>query len=105
MDSETRCNGYKIKERPNIIIPHKCYSGNLPIEVIISDFKYIKFDNIDYRYESAFNKILENVLNKLEDDNYFCKYYYCHFTDLIEDKEKVYMLLTILDHIVKKDFF
>ena len=106
MDSEERCNTFKIVERPDFIIPHKCYSGELPIEVIISDLKYIKL-SIDYsvikltKDENAFNKIIENVINKPQDDNYFCKYYYCDF-GLIEGVKKIYMLLTILDHIVNK---
>ena len=42
MDSKTRCNSYKYEVKPDIIIPHHCYSGDLPIEIIISDVKYIK---------------------------------------------------------------
>ena len=41
MDSETRCNSFKII-KPNIIIPHKSYYGDLPIEIIIKDLNYLK---------------------------------------------------------------
>ena len=37
MDYENRCHTFKIIKRPDFIIPHKCYSGDLSIEVIISD--------------------------------------------------------------------
>ena len=41
MDSETRCNSYKYEVKPDIIIPHYYYSGDLSLEIIKSDIKYI----------------------------------------------------------------
>ena len=37
MNSETRCNSFKF-----LIIPHKSYYGDLPIEIIISDLNYLR---------------------------------------------------------------
>ena len=37
MDSKTRCNSFKF-----LIIPHKSYYGDLPIEIIINDLNYLK---------------------------------------------------------------
>ena len=41
MDSKTRCNSYKYEVKADIIIPHYYYSGDLPLEIIKSDVKYI----------------------------------------------------------------
>ena len=41
MNSETRCNGFQYLEIPNILIPHYCYSGDLPIEIIVSDLNQL----------------------------------------------------------------
>ena len=46
MDSKTRCESAKCEVKPGIIVPHYYYSGDLPIEIIISDLKYIT--NINY---------------------------------------------------------
>ena len=42
MDSETRCNSFKFIKKLSIIIPHKSYYGDLPIENIISDLNYLR---------------------------------------------------------------
>ena len=42
-----------------------------------------------------------NVINKLKDEKYFCKYYKCDYVSL-DDQEVIYMFLVILDHIVRK---
>ena len=65
MDSETRWNGYKFIERPDFIIPHKWYSGDLPIEVIINDINYIKSDIDKYDdHLGSFGKVLGEVIKK-----------------------------------------
>ena len=101
MDSEARCCGFRIIERPDLIISHKCYSGDLPIEIIMSDLNYIK-SQITPNDENTlvFYKILEDVTNKLEDDNYFCRYR--HYNPCLIEAELFFMLLPILDNIVNK---
>ena len=101
MDSEIRCNSYKYKEKPNILIPHYFNSGNLPIEIIISDLNYMK-SQITLHDENtfAFFKILKDVINKLEDDNYFCRYR--HYNPYLIEAKLFFMLLPILDNIVNK---
>ena len=108
MDSETRCtNSYKIKERCDLIIPHYCHSGDLPIEIIISDLKYIKSQiNVgDIKYDriikniNAFKNNLEEIIIKLTEDKYNCRF---HNLDCGIIDELIYMLLPILDHIVNK---
>ena len=109
MDSETRCYGYKYIERPNIIIPHKCYSGDLPIEIIVSHIKYIKslvnnklFIKLYGKDAIGFINILEGILNKLEDDNFQFTLYYFNAFKLMQEEEIFFMLLPILDHIINK---
>ena len=101
MDSEARCNGYKYEKKPNILIPHYYYSGDLPIEIIVSDLKYIE-SQITQRDKNslAFYKILEHIINKLADDNYLCRYY--HYEPYLVDEELIFMLLPILDNIVNR---
>ena len=48
-----------------------------------------------------FIKNIKNVINKLKDENYFCKYYNCDYVSL-DEKELIYMFLVILDYILKK---
>ena len=101
MDSETRCNGYKYEEKPNILIPHYYYFGDLPIEIIVSDLKYIRSQiTQNDRNTFAFYKNLEGVINKLEDDNYFCRYH--PYDPYLIEEELIYMFLPILDHIVNR---
>ena len=101
MDSETRCNSYKYEARPDIIIPHYSYSGDLPIEIIVSDLKYIKSQiTINDKNTLAFVKNFKEIINKLKDDNYNCRYH-SFITYLIEE-ELICMLLPILDDIVNK---
>ena len=96
MDSETRCNSFKF-----LIIPYKSYYGDLPIEIIISVLSYLKSKSkVGYGIYPLY-KNLENVINKLKNKNYFCKYYNCDYVSL-DEKEVVYMFLVILDYIVKK---
>ena len=96
MDSETRCNSFKF-----LIIPHKSYYGDLPIEIIISDLNYLRSKSkVGYGIYHLY-KNLGNVINKLKDKNYFCRYYNCDYASL-DEKEVVYMFLVILDYIVKK---
>ena len=96
MNSEARCNSFKF-----LIIPHKCYYGDLTIEIIISDLNYLRsISKVGYGIYPLY-KNLENVINKLKDKNYFCKYYNCDYVSL-DEKEVVYMFLVILDYIVKK---
>ena len=63
--------------------------------------KYIK-SQIAQRDKNilTFYKILEQIINKLEDDNYFCRYYY--YEPYLVDEELIFMLLPILDHIVNR---
>lgn len=107
-DYNTRYEGYKIIERPNILVFNKRYSGDLPIEVVVSDVKYIKFllnnkifKKVYGKDGNAFVKNLEEILNKLEDDNYKCKFHYFNAYRLMEE-EVIFMLLPILDHMVNK---
>ena len=104
MDLETRCNGFKLIKRPDHIIPHKCYSGDLPIEIIVSivsDLNYLRSrSKVGYGVFS-FYKIMGNVINKLKDKKYFCRYYKCDFA-LLDDQEVIFMFLVILDYIVRK---
>ena len=96
MDSETRCTSFKF-----IIIPHNSYYGSLTIEIIINDLNYLKSKSkVGYGIYPLY-KNLENVINKLKDEKYFCKYYRCNYVSL-DEKEVVYMFLVILDYIVKK---
>ena len=101
MDSKTRCNSYKYIERYDIIIPHHCYSGDLPIEIILSDICYIKSQITCYDKDTFyFLKNLEEIINKLKDDNYNCRYH--HFDTYSIDEKLIYMLLPVLDYIVRK---
>ena len=96
MESESRCNGFKF-----IIIPHKSCYGDLPIKNIISDLNYLKSKS-KVRYGIyPFYKTLENVINKLKDENHFCKHYNCNYFSL-DEKEVICMFLVILDYIVRK---
>ena len=100
MYSESRCNSFKFI-KPSFIIPHKSYYGDLPIEIIISDLNYIKSKSkVGYGIYPLY-KSLENVINKLKDEKYLCKYYNCNYVSL-DEKELVYMFLVILDYIVNK---
>ena len=100
MDSETRCNSFKLI-KPSFIIPHKCYSGDLPIEIIVSDLNYLRSrSKVGYGVFS-FYKIMGNVINKLKDKKYFCRYYKCDFA-LLDEQEVIFMFLVILDYIVRK---
>ena len=96
MNSETRCNSFKF-----LIIPHKSYYGDLPIEIIISDLNYLRSKSKVGYGIYPLQKNLGNVINKLKDKNYFCRYYNCDYASL-DEKEVVYMFLVILDYIVKK---
>ena len=103
MYSEARCNSFKFI-KPNIIIPHKSYYGDLPIEIIISDLNYLKTKSkVGYGIYSLY-KNLVNVINKLKNENYYCQYYNCNYASL-DEKEVVYMFLVILDYIVRKISF
>ena len=98
MDSKTRCNSFKL-----LIIPHKSYHWDLPIEIIISDLDYLKSESeVGYGTYRLY-KNLENVINKLKDEKYFCKYYKWDYVSL-DEKEVAYMFLVILDYILKKVF-
>ena len=101
MDSETRCNSYKYVKRPDFIIPHKCYYGDLPIEIIVSDLNYLRSRSKVGYGAFSFYKIMGNVINKLKDEKYFCKYYKCDFA-LLDEQEVLFMFLAILDYIVRK---
>ena len=95
MDSETRCNSFKFIKKPSLIIPHKSYYGELPIENIISDLNYLRSrSKVGYGIY-RFYKILGNVINKLKHDKFCCDFNTCNFYSL------VYMFLVILDYIVK----
>ena len=83
------------------IIPPKSYYGDLPIEIIISDLNYLKSKSKVGYGIYPFYKNLENVINKLKDEKYFCKYYNCDYVSL-DEKEVIYMFLVILDYIVRK---
>ena len=67
----------------------------------MSDLKYIKSE-ITQRDKNALAsyKILGQIINKLKDDNYFCRYY--HYEPYLVDEELIFMLLPILDHIVNR---
>ena len=96
MDSENRCNSFKF-----LIIPYKSYYGDLPIEIIISDLNYLRsISKVGYGIYPLY-KNLGNVINKIKDEKYFCKYYKCDYASL-DEKEVVYMFLVILDYIVRK---
>ena len=100
MGSETRCNSFKFI-KPSIIIPHKSYYGDLTLENIISDLNYLRSKSkVGYGIYPLY-KNLGNVINKLKDKNYFCKYYKCDYVSLHE-KEVIYIFLVILDYIVRK---
>lgn len=101
MDSKTRCEGYKYEKRFDYIVSHKSYSGDLPIEVIVSDIKYIK-SKIDKHDENAigFGKFLDEVINKLKDDKYVCNYH--EFDIKLIEKELIYIFLPILIYIIRK---
>ena len=101
MDSESRCNSFKFIRKPSFIIPHKSYYDDLPIEIIISDLNYLKTKSKVGYGIYPFYKNLVNVINKLKDEKYFCKYYNCDYVSL-DDKEVIYMFLVILDYIVRK---
>ena len=103
MDSETRCNGFKFIKKTSIIIPHKSYYGDLPIEIIISDLNYLKSrSKVGYGIYK-FYKILGNVINKLKDDKFCYNFISCDFCSLDEEEKKlVYMFLVILDYIERK---
>ena len=101
MDSEARCNSFKFIKKPSFIIPHKSYYGDLAIEIIISDLNYLRTrSKVGYGIYPLY-KILGNVINKLKDEKYFCKYYNCDY-DSLDEQEVTYMFLAILDHIVRK---
>ena len=101
MDSETRCNSFKFIKKPSLIIPHKSYYGDLPIEIILSDLNYLRTrSKVGYGIYPLY-KILGNVINKLKDEKYFCNYYKCDYVSL-DEQEVVYMFLVILDYIVRK---
>ena len=82
MDSESRCYSYKYIKKPSIIIPHESYYGDLPIEIIISDLKYLRsISKTGYGIYPLY-KTLGNVINKLKDEKCFCKNYeinYYHY--------------------------
>ena len=100
MDSETRCNSFKVI-KTRIIIPHKSYYGDLPKEIIINDLNYLKTKSkVGYGIYPLY-KNLVNVINKLKDEKYYCQYYNCNYVSL-DEKEVVYMFLIVLDYIVKK---
>ena len=101
MDSETRCNSFKFIKKPDIIIPHKSYYDDLPIEIIISDLNYLRTRSKVGCDIYPFYKNLGNVINKLKDEKYFCNYYKCDYVSL-DEQEVVYMFLVILDYIVRK---
>ena len=98
MDSETRCNSFKF-----LIIPHKSYYGDLPIEIILSDLNYLNSESkVGYGIYPLHENI-KNVINKLEYKNYFCKYHVCNYVSYdVYERELVYMFLVILDYILKK---
>ena len=98
MDSETRCNGYKIIERCNLFIPHYSYSGDLPLEIIISDLKYIisLFEKYNYLKHN-----LEEILDKLKDPNYNCRFKELNIEHWIDD-EIIFKVLPLIDYINKK---
>ena len=98
MDSATRCKSFKY-----LIFPNKSYYRDLPIEIIISDLKYLKTrTKVGYGIYPL-NKNIINVINKLENKNYICKYYVCNYISFdVYDRESVYMFLVILDYILKK---
>ena len=88
-------------KKPSNIIPHKSYYGDLPIEIIISDLNYLRTrSKVGYGIY-PFYKILGNVINKLKDEKYFCKYYNCDYISL-DEQEVIYMFLVVLDYIVRK---
>ena len=100
MGSETRCNSFKFI-KPSIIIPHKSYYGDLTLENIISDLNYLRSKSkVGYGIYPLY-KNLGNVINKLKDEKYFCNYYKCDYVSL-DEQEVVYMILVILDYIVRK---
>ena len=100
MDSETRCNAYQLIERKNLIIPHYSYSGDLSVEIIISDLKYIisLFEKYDYLKHN-----LEEILDKLKDSNYNCRLKEIRIEHWIDD-EIIFMIFPLLDYIYKKLF-
>ena len=100
MDSETRCNRFGFIKKPSLIIPHKSYYGDLPIENIISDLNYLRSRSKVGCGIYRFYKILGNVTNKLKDDKFCCDFNTCNFYSL-DEEELVYMFLVILDYIVK----
>ena len=101
MDSEARCNSFKFIKKHSFIIPHKSYYGDLPIEIIISDLNYLRTrSKVGYGIYPLY-KTLGNVINKLKDEKYFCKYYNCDYVSL-DEQEVIYMFLAILDYIVRK---
>ena len=101
MDSETRCNSFKFIKKPSLIIPHKSYYGDLPIEIILSDLNCLRTrSKVGYGIYPLY-KISGNVINKLKDEKYFCNYYKCDYVSL-DEQEVVYMFLVILDYIVRK---
>ena len=90
MNSEARCNSFKFIKKPGIIIPHKSYYGDLPIEIIISDLNYLRsISKVGYGIYPLY-KILGNVINKLKDEKYCCKYYNCDYVSL-DEKEVIYV--------------
>ena len=100
MDSETRCNSFKFIKKPSLIIPHKSYYGDLPIEIILSDLNYLRSrSKVGYGIY-RFYKILGNVINKLKDDKFCCDFNTCDFSSL-DEEELVHMFLFILDYIVR----
>ena len=98
MDSVTRCNSFKY-----LIIPHKSYYGNLNIEIIINDLNYLKSETKVGYGIYPLHEHIKNVINKLENKNYFCKYYVCNYVSYdVYERKLVYMFLVILDYIVRK---
>ena len=101
MNSEARCNSFKFIKKHRFIMPHKSYYGDLPIEIIISDLNYLRTRSKVGCGIYPLYKILGNVINKLKDEKYFCNYYKCDYVSL-DEQEVVYMILVILDYIVRK---
>ena len=98
LEAKFRCKTFKY-----LIIPNKSHYSNLNIQNIIDDLDYLV-----YRTEVGYgiyplHKNIENVINKLKNKNYFCKYYVCNYVSFdVYDRESVYMFLVILDYILKK---
>ena len=98
MDSVTRCNSFKY-----LILPHKSYYGNLNIEIIINDLNYLKSETKVGYGIYPLHEHIKNVINKLENKNYFCKYYVCNYVSYdVYERKLVYMFLVILNYILKK---